>query len=125
MAEIRKTVDKARNLTTFTVSGKVAGEELMEAMTAFLTGEATLLSLWDCTDVDDIEISSEQIGAFVDDAKRLGEARRGGRTAWVVPTQFGYGLGRMATILSELRDVPFEAQVFRSLDEAKRWLGVN
>jgi hypothetical protein len=127
VAKVRISTDESQNLTVFTVSGDVLRiNELTDAMTAFLTGgQPTSHTLWDCTGVDEIEISSEDIEEFVSKSEQLGIARRGGKTAWVYPTRFGYGLGRMGAILSELWGVPFETNIFRSVDNAKRRLGVG
>lgn len=124
MAQIRTTRVESQNLTVFTVTGDVTGKELIDATTAYLTGQATLHTLWDCTSAGTVEISSDDIEEIVENAKRLGGARKGGKTAWVWSEQFGYGLSRMATIKADLRAVPFEARVFHTIAEAKSWLGV-
>jgi len=106
------------------VAGHGIGE-LKDAMSAFLAGPVTLNSLWDCTGVGEIDISSEDIEDFVAMSERLGAARRGGWPAWVFPTRYGYGLGRMGAILSDLRGVPFQTRIFRGVADAERWLDIG
>jgi hypothetical protein len=44
------------------------------------------------------------------------------RTAFVVSTDYAYGLSRMAGIYKELANNPTDFRIFRDLDEAAAWL---
>jgi hypothetical protein len=81
--------------------------------------DPALDQLWDFTGVADVEISPDTL-------RRLARARSysaTARRAVVVPTDLGFGLGRMFQMLHE--EAPEEVQIFRTLEEARRWLGLD
>lgn len=48
--------------------------------------------------------------------------RRSGKTALVVSTDLAFGLGRMYDALAEIENLSHSVKVFRSMDEAIKWL---
>ena len=69
-----------------------------------------------------VNISSQVIERVVSIARKRGSTRHGGKTALVAPDNIEYGMSRMYQMIAELKKVPYEIQVFRSLEEAKQWL---
>jgi hypothetical protein len=122
---ISREIDKARNLTVFTVSGDVKADEILSALKAFWEGEVTLNVLWDARGASGIDLESFHMEAFADFSSHYGDRlkdRQGGRSAIVSPTDLEFGLSRIVEISQSLRDSPFEIKVFRSIDDAKEWL---
>lgn len=60
------------------------------------------------------------VSSFAEHRDRL----KGGRVALVVndQTQAAYGMGRMAEILAESKQLPVDVKTFRDWQEAERWL---
>ena len=48
----------------------------------------------------------------------------GGKTAFVHDESFVLGIGKMFQAFSMMRELPFEVQTFKSINEATAWLGV-
>ena len=62
----------------------------------------------------------KMIGVMVDDADRRADAK----AAIVVNSRVAFGMGRMVELSAEHQTDP-RFRIFRDLDEAKRWLGVD
>jgi hypothetical protein len=77
--------------------------------------------LFDERELDLSEYSAEDVRANAEHAKS-GSARWGnGRWAFVAETDLGYGVGRMWEMQAE--DGIAKHRIFRSIDEAREWLG--
>jgi len=125
MGSIETKYDLPKDLTIFKVVGKMVIVDFYDCLESYHEGEVTPLTLWDLTEADISEISSDEISNFAQYSRNFAEIRRGGKTAIVFNDSFDYGLGRMFAIYLELADVPFEIDTFRSLDNAKKWLGIE
>jgi len=78
--------------------------------------------LADFRDVADAELGEKELREIVANEQAHLGFLEGARIALVAPADFAFGLARMWEILAER--MPFEAGVFRSLDEAVAWLGL-
>lgn len=114
------TIDAARRLVLTRAEGLVTAEDFMDHGKRL--GEdpgfdPSFSQLLDCSDVAQLELSTEALRGM---AKfRLFGA--GSRRAVVAPRDLHYGLARMYEMLRF--DSPEEVQVFRSLEDARFWLG--
>ncbi len=122
MAMIRKTVEVKEDLTTIMVSGKVSIPELIEALKDFYNDKFTIKLLWDFSEADLAEISSNHLHTLIAVSKSYGHLRKGGKTALVVSGGYWFGLGRMFETLSVLNQHAVLYNVFKTKDEAKGWL---
>ena len=118
---IKSSVDHAKQLTIFKVVGKPSFENIKELIKPFYEKHPTRNLLWDLRN-DRLESwSSENLEAIADYVRQHGDVRAGGKTAFVVSNELGYGLFRMLESFGDIRMVPIDRKVFRSMDEADHW----
>jgi len=122
MRNVQIQIDSQYDLTTFTVVGKVAAEVVRNAIQKFYEGNVTMNVLWDLSGSDLSSITSSEINGIAKTPRKYASMRTGGKTAIVAPTDLTFGLTRMYGIMTEVQDLPFETQVFRTTEEAHQWL---
>lgn len=122
MAQIRKRTIKKKDLTIIYVIGKVSVNDITDALKDFYESSRTLKLLWDLSKSDLTDITSDHLREILSVAKDYAYLRKGGKTAFFISGSLGYGITRMYEIIAELYDHPVEFNVFRSRDEAMKWL---
>ena len=125
MGHITSSIEAENDLTVVTVAGEVDAEQVLGQVISFLSGEPTQLVLWDFREGSLAGLSSADLQLLIERGAPFADSRKGGRTAIVCSKEVDYGLSRMFQIFASLRYVPFEVQVFRSTQEARKWLSVN
>ena len=124
MGTISATYDNEKDLTIVTAEGVITADDLLEWGNSYYEGPITPLILWDVTNADLSTLKGDQLRKIAEAMSRVSEVRRGGKTAFVYDKPLEFGIGRMFQAYSEMEDMPFEVQSFKSFDEAKAWLGV-
>jgi hypothetical protein len=119
---IRRVTDAENDLTVFTVVGAVDAAEVSGHIMAFLPVDPTPLVLWDIRAGSVTGLSIVDILGIIKRAAPFADRRRGGRTAIVCAQTLDYAVSRMFQSLAEAMQIPFEIAVFRSYEEARRWL---
>ncbi len=104
------------------VSGRVTMSELIDALKDFYNDKFTTKLLWDFSQADLSEISTDNLHTLMSVSKSYGHLRKGGKTAFVLSGGFGFGLGRMFETLSVLNQHSILYSVFKTKEEAKAWL---
>lgn len=122
MADIQKTINKEDGITTFTVSGEFLYDQIIDVVKQFYLSEFTLHIVFDLTNADMSAITADQMENIVSVAKRYAHLREGGKTAFVMSSELGYGLARMYEAYSQVRDHPIAHHVFRNMEEAMSWM---
>jgi len=115
--------DHDKQLTIHTVTGEPSFEEGMAAFKQFWEGKPTQNVLWDFRKASLARLSSEETEAMINYIQQHAEKRSGGKTAILVSKDLEYGISRMARTFAELKNIPFEMEIFRSIEEAIQWLG--
>jgi hypothetical protein len=110
------------DLTIFKAIGKVPFKEQMNALESFYEGAPTKNVIWDFMEMDEPNISNDELHAIVEYTKAHSAQRKKGRTALVVNTTFKYGLSRMASIFAEIENTPWVVNVFEDMDAAMAWV---
>ena len=124
MGSITTKFDLANDLTIIKAVGKMKPIDFQEWTDSYYNNRVTRLALWDLTQADLSEIKAEDLRNDAARTKALADARRGGKTAIVSGNNLAYGLSRMLEVFYDLEDIPFDVQVFRNVEDARRWLGV-
>jgi hypothetical protein len=119
---ITTSVDNDKQLTTHTVIGEVSFEEGMTTLKQFWEDRPTMNVLWDFRKGSLARVSSVDFERIVDYVTVHSEKRAGGKTAIVVLRNLESGLSRILETLRDIRRVPFQLQVFRSMEKANQWL---
>lgn len=122
MAKIIKRIDSEKDMTVFTVIGKVSVKEIVAAITDFYETSITSNVLWDLTESNVSEISSTEVKAIADLSFKYAEKRSSGKTAIVGNEDLTFGLSRMYEMTKEAFELPFETRTFRDIDKARTWL---
>ncbi|MDJ0811539.1 MAG: hypothetical protein QNJ01_15660 [Desulfobacterales bacterium] len=124
MGTISAKYETEKDLTIVTVEGVISADDLLEWGNSYYEGQITSLILWDVTKADLSGLQSDKLRKIAEIMSRISEARRGGKTAFVYDNPLEFGIGRMFQAYSEMEDMPFQVQSFRSFHEARKWLGV-
>lgn len=124
---VRVWVDRAKGLIVLRLEGIVSADEIArEAAPLIEAPELSLLplGLFDLTALTRFDGASEFIRHYAQRASRFIDGRITGpaRTAIAASQDGIFGLARMYEL--HRGDSPVEFEVFRSLPEAERWLGL-
>lgn len=125
MGKIETKYDLTQDLTIIKAVGKMKADDFHEWTASYYTGTVTSLALWDLTEADLSEIQTEDLRNDAEHTKTLAEVRKGGKTAIVSANSLEYGLGRMLETFYDMEDVPFEIQVFHTINEAMEWFDLK
>lgn len=115
--------DPAKSLFVCTVTGEVTFDQLVnfqiEYFEKYLAKNIILdLSL---ASVNKIETRDIEAIAEISDSKK-GLRPPNSKTAIVASSPVAFGLARMYLIYSELKDLPWESNVFKSMEDALDWI---
>jgi hypothetical protein len=122
MAIIDTSIDIDRQLTIHTVTGEVLSDEISNKIKTYNESGPTKFILWDFSEASLKKITSSQIEAFVTLTKQYSNLRKGGKTALVFSSDFGFGLGRVFDIHQDLVESEIPHMTFRSKELALNWL---
>ena len=110
----------SKQLTIHIVTGELLFDGAVEAVKEFYEVKPTLDVLWDLRDGTFKNLSNEKILSLVSFVSKHAHVREGGRTAMVVRADIDYDIAR--TIQAYAKELPLESGVFRTMDEAIKWL---
>jgi len=119
MADI--TVEQLADIAVFRVIGTLAFDELVDTVREVyprITGHI----LWDLSRGSLGEITQEQFNLLPGIVKESMAERVGGKNAYVSPHDRDYGLLRMYEVITRFRSMPYESNVYRTIDDALNWL---
>ena len=119
---IETTVDTKHNLTIHRGSGNITSQDLLSSINSFYDNSPTLYTLWDFSKGSMSSISNESIRQIFSLVQNRGTNRQNGKTAIVATKDLEYGMSRMFQIMSTDNVFPFTIKVFRSYDEAMKWI---
>ena len=115
-------IDSERRVIFSSATGVLTDEDLHEHQAQLLADpffDPGFDQLWDFTRVSAVEVSPEALRHLAHSRSYKASARR----AVVAPDDLRFGMGRMFQLLHD--EAPEELRVFRSLDEARRWLALD
>jgi len=115
-------IDKPKNLTVFTVKGVLSFDNVMPMVKAFYDSEPTKNVIWDLTHTTEVQFTSEEVKKIATFEPRIKGKRELGKTVFVAQKDILFGLSRMFEIHSEIVNSPYPIMVFRSIEQAYKWL---
>ena len=118
---ITTSVDNDKQLTTHTVIGEVSFEEGMTTLKQFWEDRPTMNVLWDYRKGSLARVSSVDFERIVDYVTVHSEKRAGGKTALVGTKDLEFAMSRTFKTFSEIGNLPFQVEAFRSIEEANQW----
>jgi hypothetical protein len=125
MPYIETKIDHEKDLTIQAVIGPVSLQDACDALDRYYAGLFTKLILWDLTRAEISSYKTEHIIALVRKVKQYHHLRKGGKTAMVISKDLDYGLTRIYQAYAETEGIAFEIRIFRDMEKAKEWLGVE
>ena len=122
MEAIETTFDLPRDLTLVKASGVLTAEHFLDWAEKYYRDQVTTLILWNLNDADLSGLRTDEISLIARQTKEVWNTHKGGKTAFVLESPLGYGVGRMLEAYMEIENVPFSFRTFYTIDEASRWL---
>ena len=113
------------NLTVITAKGEIVPGEPLETIKSFYDGKPTKDAIWDFRAVSMSQMSTDEIQLILDHGLKNILKRQFGKTALVAPGDREFELARNTSTMGDLKDVPWEMQAFRTMEEAAQWIGVK
>ena len=83
------------------------------------------MHLWDISNADVSQFTLDNIEEDAHCTKQVSDMRKGGKTAFVTSKDLDFGIGRMCETLSEIIIKTIEYRTFRTIEDAKEWLGIQ
>jgi hypothetical protein len=123
MADI--TIVVSGDVTLRSVRGNLTATDVIAVLEEYYAGTPTLHTIWDITQATVLDITPDDLRRIAAVALKHADARKGGKSAVVLPTDAAYGMGRILDALMELQDSPFEVRTFRRMEDAAEWLGID
>lgn len=124
---MRYSIDPDKRLIQMVGVGKLIDEEMLECVKALRSDPNVEPDMPTLSDMRHIEVGFtadgvlRMLGIMEDES---GVPRSSARAAIVVSSDVAFGMGRMVEMLSDKRIDP-SFQIFRSMDDAREWLGVK
>ena len=125
MALITRTNTEDSSTAILTVSGVFTYEDVIQALKDFYEGDVTPNMVWDFTDADLSEMTSEHLRLIVEFAVSKARLRKKGRTAFVATKDFEFGIARMFDTFAEMGKHTIPTYTFRDMDKAIEWINVE
>jgi hypothetical protein len=120
---IKTEVDESRDLTIHTLRGKIPASNVKDVLEAFFKDRPTKNVLWDLRDAEpEGEVLSQDVELLATLTKKYEGLREKGRTALVASSDLVFGLAKMYQAFANIEGVKHPVEVFRSMDEAVRFI---
>jgi len=118
--------DLSKEFTIFTITKDVMYDEFRNTLRSYAETGTTSFEIFDFRNSSEYSFTAEQIDQLIDDAKSSTNSRPfGSKTALVVNNDVDYGMSRVYQALSIAEGLTWETGIFRSLDEAYKWLNLS
>jgi hypothetical protein len=121
---VHTAIDAAAGVITHTVVGDLGIDDVQQAFalrTTLPDFKPGMRVLWDLCQANASRLSTDEIRQIAQRNKsQVKKAGVGYKVAFVAPRDIEYGLSRMFEMFSD--ETPVQIRVFRTTDEARRWL---
>lgn len=102
--------------------GEVRFEDIGEFIIANVDSWKGKSVIWDLTEMDFHDISSDEIRLFMSKMAPFSSKRTKEKTAIIAPQDVQYGMMRVFESYAEYESVQVYLRICRSMDEGKNWL---
>lgn len=116
-------VYSSEHLTTFTVTGTITLEDIMQELEYFYKGKPTKNALWDFTKATLWNYTEEDIDVISSFSPRHEKSNDRNKTAIVAKDGFTIDFAKMIKDAGEADNLPFQIEVLSTAESAYRWLG--
>ncbi len=125
---VEYTYDEKENYVYTKASGVLTDDDLKgfaDALAKDSRIRPGLRELVDCRAVDSMKGSMDIFGYIIHLNIENREKYTGKRIAIVAPRELLFGLSKYFEVISHIDNAPFRIEVFRTISEAKEWLGIQ
>lgn len=122
---IENSIEQEKSLTLHTCTGLISAEDIEKEIRLLYKNGPTDNHLWDLTNADLSSLDNIDIRKLAELPVEIVPNRKGRKTALVAGTDLEFGLSRMYATHSEYQGPLAEIRVFRSIEEAKKWIDEN
>lgn len=122
------TYDEKDNFVYTKASGVLTDDDLKgfaEELAADPRIKTGLRELVDCRAVDSVKGSTDVLGYIIHINISNRHKYEGKRIAIVAPRELLFGLSKYFEVISHIDNAPFRIEVFRTISEAREWLGIK
>jgi hypothetical protein len=121
---ITSKIDPSKQLITFTITGKISSDEIIEKIESFYKKQVRNNVLWDFRYADlDALIFSDEIESIASRFfKPNCKFKKIGKTAVVASTDLWFSVAKMYAKFAKIKNLSHFIQIFRFMDEAIKWL---
>ena len=115
-------IDEEKNIAHIKLSGVLSSKAILDAFDSAVTDKRYkdgMGRLWDFRDADLSSLSSETVVSMAQYSTRYPPGINDVKVAFLVSRDYEYGLSRMFQMTSDSKT---PIQIFRSLDEAEKWM---
>ncbi len=110
------------DIVVLRVVGGVTFNQILDALHDYFPLVSKHL-IWDYTEGDLANATPQDFKSIpAISAKLFANRQQGGRTAFVCPTDYLYGMFRMYTAFADIQKMPYDYEVCESLKEAIVWV---
>lgn len=122
MAEIKFSIDKAKDLTTVTIVGTLEPGELRAILEDYYKQSPTRLMMMDSRQGVWSSMATADYNRSIQNWIQQGMSRKGGKTAIIFSDPADFGMGRYLESHLSMADFPTQLECFRDIQKAERWL---
>ncbi|MDJ0924544.1 MAG: hypothetical protein QNJ77_08285 [Acidimicrobiia bacterium] len=121
------TIDRDAHLVRITGEGLLTDEEMRDCVSALRADPMLEPDMNTLSDMRHIEVAftSEGVSAMVDIMRSTSDQRESARGAIVVGDDLAYGMARVFGTKAELSGAEPRFRVFRDMEAARTWLGLE
>ena len=122
---ITSKVDPQKKISTFTVTGKISLDKIIETIESFYEKQPEINVLWDFryADLDALIFFNELEKITSSFFKSNCKFRNIRKSAIVASVDLWFSIAKMYAKFIKIRDLSNKIQIFRFKDEAIKWLG--
>jgi hypothetical protein len=113
--------DENNDIVILRVIGKVTFTEITEAVKQYFS-RVTRHLIWDYTHGDLSNVTADDFRSVPNMSAKYFTYRKHGRTAFACPDDLTFGMFRMYSVFADIKCMPYEYEVFRSIDDATKWV---
>jgi hypothetical protein len=121
-------VDPRLDLTVHTFEGAITSQDIIGTIEEYYRGRPTSNVVWDYAEAEFDQCGEENLKSIVMAASKHAWSTSNAKSfksALILPGDPQFAIGRMFETFAELENTSTQIQSFRSMTEAKQWLGVK
>jgi len=122
MAHINRVICPERELTIFTIEGRVTKKEILQIIDELPAEEQTRHNIWDSKQGSLTEFYGDDLKEIIKFINPGLGTRANGKTAFIARCDMDFGLGRMFQAFANMNGLSVEYRIFKEQESALAWM---